>query len=520
MIRSMIYRSLGVALALSFAGGLSGQVPAEDDPVIRRIWEEGMERSQVQRLAQVLLDSLGPRLTGTPGSEAASDWVVETYRAWDIEARQETYGNWLGWRRGLSSLGLVEPRVRTLEGTLLAWSPGTDGPVTGAARVVPQVRSTEELQRFFQDVRGGFVLLSPPEPSCRPADSWERWATDASLLRIEEERAAAERSWALRMQSTGLTPAQLIARLEEAGAAGILTTRWAGGWGVQQIHDAWSTRTPSFDLACEDYGLVYRLAENGQGPVLRVEADAQRMGEVPVWNTIAVIPGTEKPDEYVLLSAHFDSWDGASGGTDNGTGTVTMMEAMRLLKMALPAPTRTLMVGHWNGEEQGLNGSRAFAADHPEIVHGLQAMFNQDEGTGRITRISMQGLAGAGAVFGAWFERIPGALTGSIELVDPGVPSGGGTDEASFICAGAPAFRMTSLSWDYGPYTWHTNRDTFDKVVMDDVRNNATLTAMLAYLASEHPDRFPRERVALPVDPATGLPGQWPGCRAAVRRTP
>jgi hypothetical protein len=194
-----------------------------------------------------------------------------------------------------------------------------------------------------------------------------------------------------------------------------------------------------------------------------------------------------------------------------------MMEAMRILRAAYPAPRRTILVGHWNGEEQGLNGSRAFAADHPEIVAGLHALFNQDEGTGRISRISMQGLAQASRFFRAWFSRMPAELVQQIEITDPGAPSTGGSDEASFVCAGAPAFRLSSLSWDYGPYTWHTNRDTFDKLVFDDLKRNATLAAMLAYLASEEPDRIPQERAALPVDPGSGQRMVWPACRDGLR---
>jgi len=210
------------------------------------------------------------------------------------------------------------------------------------------------------------------------------------------------------------------------------------------------------ELSCEDYGLVFRLAHNGQGPRLRVQADADLLGEVPVSNVIGEIKGSEKPDEYVMLSAHFDSWDGSSGATDNGTGTITMMEAMRILKSVYPRPKRTIMVGHWSGEEQGLNGSRAFAADNPAVVKGLQALFNQDNGTGRVATISMAGLTRAGEFFGRWFAKLPTELTRNITLVIPGIPGGGGSDYASFLCYGAPAFNLTSLSWDYGTYTWHT----------------------------------------------------------------
>jgi Zn-dependent M28 family amino/carboxypeptidase len=219
----------------------------------------------------------------------------------------------------------------------------------------------------------------------------------------------------------------------------------------------------------------------------------------------------------VILSAHFDSWDGGSGATDNGTGTVTMMEAMRILKAAYPNPKRTILVGHWNSEEQGLNGSRAFVADHPEIVDNVQAVFNQDNGTGRVANISMQGFSGAAPYFATWFAKIPQEITGDIELRIPGTPGGGGSDYASFVCADAPAFGLSSLSWDYGTYTWHTNRDTFDKLVMDDVKNNATLTAMLAYLASEDQDRLPRDKAILPLNPRTGQQMTWPVCRDGAR---
>jgi Zn-dependent M28 family amino/carboxypeptidase len=260
------------------------------------------------------------------------------------------------------------------------------------------------------------------------------------------------------------------------------------------------------DLDCEDYGLLFRLAGNGR-PMLRVDAGAEFGGDVPLFNTLAVIRGVEKPDEYVLLSAHLDSWDGASGATDNGSGTVVVMEAMRLLRQAYPRPRRTILVGHWSGEEQGLNGSLAFAADHPEVVRGLQAVFNQDQGTGRTRIVSMQGLTGAEAHFRRWLSRVPPQLGVRVELVTPGTADASGSDHASFVCRGAPAFNLESVEWDYRTYTWHTDRDTFDKLVPDDLRHNAVLTAMLAYLASEDPDRVPRERTA----------GPLPVCRKPAR---
>ncbi len=232
---------------------------------------------------------------------------------------------------------------------------------------------------------------------------------------------------------------------------------------------------------------------------------------------VATILGTELPDEYVVLSAHLDSWDGATGATDNGTGTIMMHEAMRILKATYPNPRRTILVGHWGGEEQGLIGSTAFAADNPEVVEGLQAAFNQDNGTWRIDYIRMQGFLGAGKHFARWFEIMPPEITGHIELDIPGVPETGGSDHMSFICKPAPGFRLQSNYPDYRQYTWHTNRDTFDKIVFDDLRNNATLAAMLVYAASEDPERLDVTQRVLPVNARTGQPGTWPRCRPPRR---
>jgi Zn-dependent M28 family amino/carboxypeptidase len=194
-----------------------------------------------------------------------------------------------------------------------------------------------------------------------------------------------------------------------------------------------------------------------------------------------------------------------------------MMETVRILKKTYPNPKRTIIVGLWDSEEQGLNGSRAFVADHPEIVENIHAVFNQDNGTGRVVRISMQGFTGVAPFFAKWFTHIPSEITQEIELQIPGNPGGGGSDYASFVCAGVPAFSLSSHSWAYGPYTWHTERDTFDKLVMDDVMNNATLTAMLTYLASEEPETLPRDKRVMGTNPRTGQPMTWPQCREPAR---
>jgi hypothetical protein len=505
------------------AATASAQTFPTSDSVLRRIWAQGMDSSRAYRLAQTLTDSIGPRLVGSPGMKAANDWAVATYAGWGIPARNERYGTWRGWRRGVTHADLVAPRVRSLEATMLAWSPATRGTVQGPVVLLPDAADSAAFAAALPQVKGKFVLTSFAQPTCRPDSNWTQFATPESFERMQRERTAASEAWTARVANSGFSARDLPKRLEQAGALGVLTSTPSGGWGVTRIFGARTERVPTLDVSCEDYGLLFRLAENRQGPVVRVRAEAEALGEVPVFNTIAELRGSEKPDEYVVLSAHFDSWDGASGATDNATGTVTMMEAMRILKTVYPNPKRTILVGHWSGEEQGLNGSRAFAADHPEVVSGLQALFNQDNGTGRVTTISMQGLTGAGEFFGRWLAQVPTEITRHISLTIPGTPGGGGSDYASFVCAGAPAFSLSSLPWDYRTYTWHTNRDTFDKVVLDDLKNNAVLTAMLAYLASEDPERVPRDRRVLTASAGNGgtggngQAGTWPECQQPAR---
>jgi Zn-dependent M28 family amino/carboxypeptidase len=274
------------------------------------------------------------------------------------------------------------------------------------------------------------------------------------------------------------------------------------------------------DIACEDYGLLFRLAQNKQAPVIEVTAESQALGEVPVFNVVGEIKGSQLPNEYVMLSAHFDSWDGASGATDNGTGTIMMMEAMRVLKLVYPDPRRTILVGHWSGEEQGLNGSRGYVKDHPEIVSGLQALFNQDNGTGRVENMSASGFPDASAALARYLARVPAEITRNVKFSFPGNPAGGGTDHASFVSCGAPGFGLGSGDWDYGRYTWHTNRDTFDKISFDDVKNNAALAAMLVYLADQDTTRMSREKRTVFAPTPNGQPGSWPECRDAQRSTP
>ncbi len=509
MIRAVRLRVAAVAAALaSLPTVLGAQSRLTSDPVLNRIWTLGMDSSRTWDLSQTLFDSIGPRLSGTPNVKAASDWVMKMYRSWGIEAHTEQYGTWRGWRRGYSHIDLVAPRVRTLEATILGDSPGTGGKdVTGTTVILPLVKDSAEFARWLPNARGRFVLISPAYPTCRPEDEWQAMATPESKARMDTAVVRLVNDWTARVRATGFPVSAgnptggLGVQLDNAGAAGVIVSNFANAlgeaWGTFTVYDTKNTRGLGIAMSCEDYGLLYRMTERRQGPQLRVNADAQALGDVPVFNTFGTIKGTTTPDEYVMLSAHFDSWDGSQGATDNGTGTITMMEAMRLLKTAYANPKRTIMVGHWPGEEQGLIGSRAWTYDHPEILRKLQALFNQDNGTGRIQSTSGVGLPDAGAHMERWLSKLPQVFQDQIRYSGVGGPATGGTDNASFDCYGVPGFGLSSLNWDYGTYTHHTNRDSFDKIVFDDLKGNATIVAMLAYLASDDPDFIKRDRADL-----------------------
>jgi Zn-dependent M28 family amino/carboxypeptidase len=335
---------------------------------------------------------------------------------------------------------------------------------------------------------------------------------------MKTEREEQTKVWDENIKRSGYDRRSIIPALEEAGAVGIVDSYWSKGFGVNKIFGARTKKIPSVDIELEDYTMLYRMVEHGDKPKIHVVAESKDLGRVPTFNTIAEIKGTEKPDEYVILSAHFDSWDGGTGATDNGTGTLVMMEAMRILKKVYPNPKRTILVGHWGSEEQGLNGSSSFVADHPEIVSNIQAVFNQDNGTGRVTSINGAGFLQSYDYMSRWLRAVPDTIRKNIETTFPGWPARGGSDNASFVAAGAPAFSLSSLSWNYWNYTWHTNRDTYDKIVFDDVQSNVILTAILAYMASEDDAKTSREQVILPIDDKTGERQTWPTPRVPERK--
>ncbi len=450
---------------LLHAGNSIGQT--RDSLMVAAIIKEATENSNLKKLAHELIDGIGPRLVGSPKMQQANDWAVSRYNSWNITARNEKWGEWRGWDRGITHIDMVQPWVRSLEGMQLAWSPNTGGKtITAGLIIIPEVKDSAAFVQWLPNVKGKFVMISMMQPTGRPDYNWKEFGTETSFEKMKKERTELTNAWRKRISNTGMSNKNFALALEKAGAAGIVACNWSSGFGVNKIFSANTTRIPTIDIALEDYGLLYRLVESGKDPRISVRADSKETGMVPTYNTIAEIKGNEKPDEYVMMSAHFDSWDGATGATDNGTGTLVMMEAMRILKLVYPNPKRTILVGHWGSEEQGLNGSRAYVEDHPDVIKNMQALFNQDNGTGRVVTIGGAGFLHSYDFMGRWLSKVPAGYKRDLETRFPGSPAGGGSDNASFVAAGVPAFSLSSNSWLYGSYTGHTKRNPMIRSVL------------------------------------------------------
>ncbi|MGV4414327.1 M28 family peptidase [Chryseobacterium sp. T1] len=468
------------------------------NPIVQSIVNEANNNSQLEGLAFELLDVIGPRLVGSPAMEQANDWSIDKFKSWGIDAKKQQFGEWASWQRGITQVEMTSPRVKSLESMQLAWSPATKKPIDAEVVILPKVNSPQEFTNWLKTVKGKFVLLSQYQRSGRPDYQVKEFALPENYDAFKKQRDQDAEDFRALVKSTGYDNNTLPEALEKAGAAGIAISNWTGIMGANRIFGAKTKTIPTIDIAVEDYGMLYRLALNGKKPTIKVNTQSKNLGTAKSFNTIATIPGKEKPNEYVILSAHLDSWDGGQGATDNGTGTITMMEAARILKKYYPNNKRTIIVGLWGSEEQGLNGSRGFVYDNPEIIKNTQAAFNQDNGTGRVVNIQGQGFVNSYDYLGRWMSALPKSISKNIETSFPGMPGGGGSDHASFVAAGVPGISLSSLNWGYFGYTWHTTRDTYDKIMFDEVRSNVITAAVMAYMASEDPETASKEKRVLP----------------------
>ena len=529
---------------------LVAQAPERTDySATAQIRDEGLNRSQVMDHISWLADVYGPRLTGGPGILQASDWAIRKFNEWGLaNPHRETFAFGKGWSLVRFSAHIIEPQIQPLIGFPGSWTPGTSGVVT-ADVVRVQIDSEADFEKYRGKLLGKIVLTQPerpvpileglivhrmsekdfaeaattpiPQPRGGGAGRRGRGAVDPS----DDEDAAGGRGG--RGGAQGLTAriaqfykAEGVVATFNRGSDNIMASIGSNLSAQQQRPDGGTIfptgngsrgpdaggGVPSVTLAVEHYNRVVRvLAKNVPVKVeLNIETKFYDETTPNGFNTIAEIPGTDPVlrDEVVILGAHFDSTAGATGATDNATGSGAMMEAMRILKAIGVKPRRTIRIALWGGEEQGLLGSRAYVREHfadPATMvlkpaHAkVAAYFNSDNGTGRVRGVWLQGNMAAGAVFEQWMK--PLADLGVAALGPRPVAS---TDHASFDAVGLPGFQFMVDRLEYNSRTHHSNMDFYDRVQRDDMVQQATVIAVFAYNAAMRDDRLPRKPLPKP----------------------
>jgi hypothetical protein len=516
----MLNRRL-VALAL-IVTLLSLPVAAQNGSgdMLSRIRKEAMERSQIMKTMHMFTDVYGPRLTGSPNHKAAAEWAVKQMTAWGLEnAHLEPWDfKHPGWLNERLTAHLISPVKDPLVCEALAWTPSTKGTVQASAyQLVLPERPTQEqftmvLNNYKAKVRGKIVLVGKPATIAVNLNPPAKRTSDEQA---QQRFGPNARPFAFPTPSPTPTPApnaprpltarqvdeQLDTFLKESGA---LVRINDAGREFRQIR-AFNNRTfdvtkvvPTVVMSNEDFGRISRILADGTDVVLEFNIVNRTYPEgVTSYNTIGEIPGSDKADEVIMLGGHLDSWHAATGATDNAIGCTIMMEAARILKTLGVKPRRTIRVALWSGEEQGLLGSQAYVKEHfgsfEEPKPGYEKFggyFNIDSGTGRVR--------GAG-VFGP-----PEAANILREILAPFKDDGvvgatasrsrrlGGSDNTSFNQAGLPGIGMGQDPIEYGTHTWHTNLDTYERILEDDVKKDAMVVAWAVYQLAMRDDMLPR----------------------------
>jgi hypothetical protein len=526
--RTVVAAALSATLASSAAPPAPAAAQAAerlDYQMLGRIREEGMQRSQVMEIISWLSDVKGPRLTGSPGFREAGDWTIEMLKKWGMaNVHYEPWAFGRGWSLERLSAHMISPQIQPLIGYPKAWSPGTNGVVTGEV-VQVLVASAADLDKYRGKLRGK-IVLPQPERAVRMLEG-------NIVLKMTEQDVKEAESTPIPGGSSGprFTPpavsaAQLNKFWVDEGVLAVLdrgsdSDVSAGGsdlsWQTQRVdggtifvgsagsRDANAVMPPQVTLAVEHYNRMIRILQKGV-PV-QVELDLRVKfhdeGATPNgFNIVAEIPGTDPKlkDEIVLLGAHFDSWHAGTGATDNATGSAAMMEALRILKALGVQPRRTIRIGLWGAEEQGLIGSRDYVKRH--IADGAtlkpghdkhSAYFNIDNGTGRIRGIWFQQNFGVQPVFQQWIAPLK-----DLGVTTLGPRSVSSTDHVAFDQVGIPGFQFMQERLEYNSRTHHSNMDVVDRVQRDDMVQMATVVAWFAYNAAMRDEKLPRKAMPAP----------------------
>jgi len=526
-------------IAPGFANPLRAQVRAQsekiDAPMVAKIRDEGLNRSHVMDHMEWLSDVYGPRLTGSPGFEAAGQWAVKTLAGWGLSnVHQERWSFGKGWSLVHFAAEMTEPTVQPIIGLPKAWTRGTNGAVTGDV-VMPMITSASDFAKYHGALRGKIVLTQPARMvrmldgrivlRYTPADIKEAMtppAAGAAPSGGRGGRGRAGQSFAAELQKF-YKDEGVLALLDRGSDA----DSSAGGsdlsWYTQKVdggtifvqsgagnRDSAATNSlPQITLAVEHYNRMARILAKGVPVKMRLDVQTRFYDETTPrgFNILAELPGTDPvlKDEVVLIGAHFDSWHGATGATDNAAGDAAMMEAMRILKTVGARPRRTIRIGLWGGEEEGELGSNAYVKAHLGDPATMQlkpdhakfsAYYNIDNGTGKIRGIWMEGNAGVAPVFAALTSPLQDL---GVDILSP--RSVTSTDHQPFNAVGLPGFQFVQERYEYNSRTHHSNMDFVDRVQPADMKQMATVVATLAYLTAQRDEKLPRKPLPPPRPP-------------------
>ena len=467
-------------------------VPVSADPaVVRAIRDEGTAHSHVGADIEYLTDVIGPRLTGSVAVERANGWTARKFREYGMDSVwTESWHFGRGWERGPIAVTLVAPHVRQLMGASWAWAPGTRGPAEGDVIFVDAPSAADYAADYAAAVRGKWIITRPPAfvwnsdgPPMTTADS----AVQDSMRRVaaEQVRDTAYAHYRQRLPQMLARDGALGVILDGAKELGLLTM--SGSPLVLQP-------LPEIVIPHEDFAQMHRLLAAGERVRLRADiANSLTPDTLEAMNTVAELRGTAHPDQVVLVGAHLDSWDLATGATDNGAGAIAVLETARLLAAAGVHPARTIRFVLFTGEEQGLFGSQHYAAQHARELGSYQAVLVLDNGTGPITGMSLQGHTDLRDLWRDLFAPVAPLGPFVVQARDKG-----GTDHLSFIPYGVPAFNYDQATVGYN-HTHHSQVDTYDHVVAADLAQAATVMAVTAYELASVPTLLPRGKVAAAV---------------------
>ena len=494
---------------------------SSDKDLLARIRQEEANNSQIMKTEHMFTDVYGPRLTGSPNHKAAAEWAVKQMTAWGLQNAHLEPWNFghVGWLNERLTAHMISPIKDVLTCEVLAWTPATRGPVRAKAyqMILPERPSQEQLTAFFETqkarVRGKIVLadkftvtkpdFNPPAKRLTDEQAEQRYGPNARPGGGFPQPSPTPTP--LPGAPKPLTPRQIDEQLDVfLKTNGGLVRVNDAGFEFRRIR-AFNNRTfevnkvvPTVVMSNEDYGRITRLLADKTTVTLEFNiVNRVYPGGVTSYNTVAEIPGTDLADEVIMMGGHLDSWHSATGATDNAIGCAIMMEAMRILKTLGVRPRRTIRVALWSGEEQGLLGSQAYVKAHfgsfenPGPDYGkFGGYFNIDSGTGRV-----RGAGVFGPPEGAGIMReilAPFKKDGVVGAVASRSRNLGGSDNTSFSQAGMPGIGMGQDPIEYQTETWHTNFDTYERIVWDDVKLNAVVVAWSAYQLAMRDNLLPR----------------------------